>query len=113
MRVRNGSTGEEIADHVEIASTPLSRMKGLLGKNSLPRGEGLLITSCRSVHTFGMKFPIDIIFLSRENRVVAVRKNTPPNRLTRIHLSASSVLELPAGTLDSSPISPGDTIILT
>lgn len=112
MKAENVTTGENVADHVEVATTPLARMRGLLGRDSLPQGNGLLIRSCKGVHTFGMKFSIDIVFLNRENRVVAVRKNTPPNRLTRIYLSASSVLELPAGTLGSSMISPGDIIIL-
>jgi uncharacterized protein len=112
MRVINETTGECIVANLAVAESPLARMRGLLGRDSLPVGEGLLLQPCKGVHTFGMKFSIDVIFLNGENKVVAVRNNLPPNRLTRIFLSSSSVLELPAGTLESMTISPGDVLIL-
>jgi uncharacterized protein len=113
MKAINEATGKNIADNLVVAGTLLARMKGLLGRNSLPSGEGLLIKSCMGIHTFGMKYPLDIVFLNRENRVVAVKRNMPPNRVTGLCFSASSVLELPVGTLDSSETSPGDTIVFT
>jgi uncharacterized membrane protein (UPF0127 family) len=85
-------------------------MKGLLGRNSLDDGEGLLIRPCKGIHTFGMKFPIDAVFLNRDNRVIAIVNNIPPNRMTRMYLGASSVIELPVGTLDKTATLPGDLL---
>ena len=85
-------------------------MKGLLGRNFLDDGEGLLIRPCKGIHTFGMKFPIDAIFLDRDKRVVAAISNFKPNRMTRTYLRASSVIELPAGTIDKTATLPGDQL---
>ena len=89
-----------------------SRMKGLLGKSSLAAGEGLLIKPCKGIHTFGMRFPIDVLFLNKGNYVVATIKNIKPNKMTRLYLEASSVIELPAGTLDATATKPGDRLEL-
>lgn len=112
MKAMNATNGKEIADTIVVTETMFSRMKGLLGRASLPSGEGLLITPCMGIHTFGMRFPIDVVFLNREDRIVAVRKNMLPNRMSRIYPSASSVLELPAGTLDVCGAVPGDVIAI-
>lgn len=85
-------------------------MKGLLGRNSLDDGEGLLIRPCKGIHTFGMRFPIDAVFLNRDKRVVAAICNIMPNRMTRMYLGASSVIELPAGTIDKTATLPGDQL---
>ena len=92
------------------ATTVLSRMKGLLGKNSLNEGEGLLIKPCKVVHTFGMKFPIDVIFLDNNNFVIAVSKELPPNRLTPVYMRAAAVIELPAGTLEATTTAVGNQL---
>jgi uncharacterized membrane protein (UPF0127 family) len=110
MKAINETTGECIADFIEEAKTPLARMKGLLGRDSLSSGEGLFIHPCKGIHTFGMKFPIDIIFLNRENRVVAIRKSIPANRMSPYYFTASCVLELPAGTIECLRIVKGDRI---
>lgn len=94
------------------ADTVFSRMKGLLGRSSLMAGEGLLIKPCKGIHTFGMRFPIDALFLNRGNVVVATIKSIQPNKMTRLYLEASSVIELSAGTLDATATKPGDTIEL-
>jgi uncharacterized protein len=110
MKAINETTGKNIADNLVVAGTLLARMKGLLGRDSLPNGEGLLIKPCMGIHTFGMKCSLDIVFLNRENRVVAVKRNVPPNRMSRIYLSARSVLELPAGTLEGTQVTMGDRV---
>jgi len=111
MKVIDEITGKSVADDLVTARTVLARMKGLLGRDSLSSGEGLLIQPCMGVHTFGMKFPLDIVFLDREDRVVAVKRNMPPNRISRLYPSAASVLELPAGTLGSLRMVKGDRLI--
>jgi len=85
-------------------------MKGLLGKKELPQGEALWIKPCFSVHTFFMKFPIDVIFLNKKTQVIAAVRNLKPNRMTRLYPQSFSVLELPTGMIAASNTAIGDTI---
>ena len=79
--------------HVTLAATPLARARGLLGRRT-PRP--LLLTGTAAVHTCGMRFPIDVVFLDAELRVVRVVRSLPPWRLAAAR-RARAVLELPAG----------------
>ena len=110
MKAVNNTSGKVLAEVLILADTLLARMRGLLGKNALVSGEGLWIKPCKGVHTFGMRFPIDVLFLDRQLRVIAVSKSMPPNRLTRIHFKAASVLELPSGTAELTATVTGDMI---
>lgn len=112
MKALNVSRNREIASDIAVADTFISRMKGLLGKLTLPRGGGLWIKPCNSIHTIGMKFSIDVLFLDRENRVIAIKQNFGPNRLSRPYLNASAVLELPAGTIDETVAGIGDIVVM-
>jgi len=100
----------ELAPDLATAESFFSRMKGLLGKSTLFSGEGLLIRPCKGVSTFGMKFPIDVIVLDRHDRVIATMGEMPPNRLSRIYLRATAVIELPARTIETAAIRIGDRI---
>jgi uncharacterized membrane protein (UPF0127 family) len=102
MKAFNRASGKELAANLTVADTLFSRAKGLLGKKSLPQGEGLLITPCKGVHTFLMKFPIDVVFLDEENRIIESLTDFKPHRMTKVLLACSSVLELPAGTVRAS-----------
>jgi uncharacterized protein len=102
MKAVDRTSGRELALHLAVAETLFARLKGLLGSISLKTGEGLWITPCNSIHTFGMKFPIDALFLDKHKRVVGVARNLRPNRISRIYCGAKSVLELPAGTLEAA-----------
>jgi len=110
MRARNLKNGKELANAVTVADRLLKRMKGLLGKSEMSAGEALWIRPCMSIHTFWMRFSIDVVFLNKKNRVVAIIKNLQPNRMTRLYLSAVSVLELPAGILEATDTGVGDEI---
>jgi uncharacterized membrane protein (UPF0127 family) len=110
MKALDLTSGKALALDLAVADSFFARLKGLLGKRELPQGEGLWIKSCSSVHTFGMRFPIDVAFLDRDLRVVAVAKTLRPNRVSPFCLKAISVLELPAGTLDASVTVVGDRI---
>jgi len=110
MRAYNLRNGKGLSDSVMVADCLLKRMKGLLGRGELPAGEALWIKPCTSVHTFFMKFPIDVIFLSKKSKVVAIKKNLQPNRMTQLYLKAVSVLELPAGTVETTATEVGDEI---
>lgn len=112
MKALNLRNGNRLSDNVQVACRVLERMKGLLGKRELPIGEALWIKPCMSIHTFFMKFPIDVVFLDKRNSVIATVKNLQPNRMTRLYPKAASVLELPAGTIDATSTEVGDKIEL-
>jgi uncharacterized membrane protein (UPF0127 family) len=112
MKAFHATTHKEIAGNLEVAETFRARSKGLLGKSSLMAGEGLLIRPCKAVHTIGMKFPIDVVFLDHRNQVIAFCMELRPNRLTSIRLRAASVLELPAGTVKATTLKLGDEVEL-
>jgi uncharacterized protein len=110
MKAINATTQQELSSDLILADTIISRMKGLLGRDSMPIGMALWIKPCNSVHTFCMKFAIDVVFLDKKQRVIALKKGLGPNRLTPIYFKAASVLELASGTLDHQSINPGDEI---
>jgi uncharacterized membrane protein (UPF0127 family) len=109
LRVLNLTRGTVLASRLEVADSGAKRNKGLLGRKCLAAGEGLWIIPCESVHTFFMQFPIDLVYLDRQNRIKKTRDCVPPWRLS-VCLSAHSILELPAGTIRSTLTQPGDTL---
>jgi uncharacterized protein len=109
VRIVNQTRNTTLAAAAEVADTSAKRRVGLLKKNKLEPGEGLWITPCESVHTFFMKFAIDLVFLDRKKRVRKVRHAVPPWRISGC-LAAHSVLELPAGAAAASGTQPGDQL---
>ena len=110
MKAINARTGKTLATDVRVADNLFTRMKGLLGKKELLQGEALWIKPCFSIHTFFMKFPIDVLFLDKTNQVIAVVSNLTPNRLTRLYPRSFSVLEFPIGTIAATNTVIGDKI---
>jgi uncharacterized membrane protein (UPF0127 family) len=110
MKAIDRTSGKVLAPNLAVADTFFTRLKGLLGKKVLPHGDGLWIKHCNSVHTFGMRFPIDVVFLDKGKRVVGLAKTLRPNRISRLYSRASSVIELPAGTIDVAVTVIGDHI---
>jgi len=110
MRAINLSNNKELSRKVTIAYSLLARMKGLLGRKGLEPGESLWIKPCNSIHTIGMRFPIDVAFLDSSNTVVKIKNGLPSNRVTGIYFRASSVIECPAGTLKKTNTQIGDRI---
>lgn len=96
---KNLDTGVVIADRVAVASTRQTRRTGLLKHTSLPEGEGLWIVPCRGVHTFGMKFSIDVVALDDAGRVIDLVAGMKPRRIRLPRRGTAGVLELPAGWL--------------
>jgi uncharacterized protein len=94
-----------------LAETPLTRLKGLLGRHELPRGEGLLLRPASSIHTFFMRFPIDAVWLDRELRVVGVTHDLRPWRAAS-QRGAKAVLELPAGEAAARGVEAGEHLVL-
>jgi uncharacterized protein len=97
VSVLNQTRDTIVATAADVADTSAKRRTGLLKREKLERGEGLWISPCESVHTFFMKFAIDLVYLDKKKRVRKVRHAVPPWRLS-VCWTAHSVLELPAGT---------------
>lgn len=89
------------------ANTFFKRLRGLLGRTSLPMNEGLLLEPCSAVHMMGMKFPIDIVFLSLNDRVLSVFTHVPPGWRGYTFPGTHRILELAAGAAESIPCIPG------
>jgi uncharacterized protein len=109
LKIRNLTREVVLAAGVEVADRGAKRRKGLLGRDGLSAGEGLWILPCEAVHTFGMRFPIDLVYLDRKHHVKKVRSDVPPWRLSAC-LSAHSVLELASGTIRRTETRPGDRL---
>ncbi len=100
--------GDDVLCSVEVATDHAARMRGLLGRDGL---EGsLLLPRCRSVHTIGMRFPIDVAFLDRGGRVVGIVPAMRPWRLGRARVRARQVLEAEAGAFERWRVAVGDVL---
>jgi len=109
--VRNQTRNTVLADSAEVADTSAKRRTGLLKHDRLERGHGLWIVPCESVHSFFMKFPIDLVYLDREQKVRKVRHHMAPWRMS-VCLSAHSILELPAGVVEATGTQAGDQLLI-
>jgi uncharacterized membrane protein (UPF0127 family) len=101
--------GAVVCEHCTIADSPLPRMRGLLGKRDLRPDEGVLLRPAGSVHTFFMRFPIDIVFLDRDGRVLRIAESVRPWR-TAAARGAKAVLELRAGECARRRLLTGDVL---
>ena len=112
--VREDGAGHHrvVCERCEAADTFLTRLRGLLGRRTLPEGEGLLLHPASSIHMFFMRFPIDAVFLDRELRVVAVRSNLAPWRVAAVS-GSRYVLELAAGEAERAGLRPGHKLVLS
>lgn len=110
MICRNLTKGNVVASRLAIALTWEDRRRGLLGRTSLDPGEGMLIQPCWSVHTIGMKFAIDVVFVDRAMRVVGIQAEVKPGALNKSNRKAHSTLELPAGAAAARRLEVGDTL---
>ncbi|MGE0460842.1 MAG: DUF192 domain-containing protein [Vicinamibacterales bacterium] len=104
-------TGECLVTRLELALDSKARTRGLLGRDRLPPGHALAIAPSQGVHTFGMRFPIDIVFVRRDGRVVRCRRDVPPRRVA-IWLTAFAVIELAAGEIGRADLRVGDRIVV-
>jgi uncharacterized membrane protein (UPF0127 family) len=101
--------GEAVVDHCVVADSPVSRMKGLLGRSELKPGEGLLLRPASAIHTCFMRFPIDAVFLDGGLRVLGISDELRPWRAAS-RRGARAVLELPAGESARRGLEPGDQL---
>lgn len=101
--------GRIVCERCGDASSPLARMKGLLGRRELPSGEGILLRPAGSIHTAFMRFPIDAVFLAADGTVLKVEHELPAWR-TAASRGAKAVLELPAGESARHGLDVGDRL---
>ena len=109
--IRNQRNGLVLADRVRPAFDSKTRRAGLLGYESLADGDSMVIAPTNAIHTFFMRFPIDLAFVTREGRVVKTRASVRPWRVAAA-LRAYAVIELPAGTLARCDTVPGDVLAI-
>jgi uncharacterized membrane protein (UPF0127 family) len=108
----NRSRHAYLATEVAVADTHWTRLRGLMGTPaaSFRSGQGLWIIPCHGVHTFAMRFPIDVVYLDREKTVVHIERSLQPWRIAPVRRKAASVLELPADTLNTTGTAIGDEL---
>ena len=104
-----------LATALALADTHWARLRGLLGASpsDFRNGRGLWIVPCRGVHTLAMRFPIDVVYLDRNQTVVHLEQNLPPWHFAPVRLQAASVLELPCQTIAKTGTAVGDNIEFT
>jgi uncharacterized protein len=108
----NRTRQAHLATALAVADTHWSRLRGLLGlgTDDFRNGSGLWIVPCHGVHTLGMGFPVDVLYLDRGLKVVGIQPDVRPWRITPVLRHAASVLELPCGTAAETKTAVGDTI---
>ncbi len=107
----NERTRQVVARDVEIADTRQARRRGLLGRDGLAGSSALVITPCFAIHTAFMRFAIDVIFMTREGRVLRVVRGLPPWRMA-VAPRAHRVAELAAGSLAEGAVAVGDRLVI-
>jgi uncharacterized protein len=106
-----GQDGRPVCERCLLAETPLTRLKGLLGRRGLEQGEGLLLRPAASIHTFFMRFPIDTVWVDRDLNVLKVSHDVAPWR-TAACKGAKGVVEMAAGEAKRLGVSAGDKLTL-
>jgi uncharacterized membrane protein (UPF0127 family) len=110
-QLRNVRNGRLVAETVIPAFEPAARRKGLLGRDSFAEGSAMVIAPSNAIHTFWMRFPIDVLFVRRNGTVVKVSRNVPPWRAV-VGLRGYGVIELPSGALAPGAVAVGDVLAL-
>jgi hypothetical protein len=109
LRVKNKTRGTMVATEADLADSSKKRRVGLLKHERLDAGQGLWIWPCEAIHTFGMRFPIDVLFLDRKKKVLKVKSDMVRGRISACFW-AHSVLELPAGQAAAARTEAGDQL---
>jgi uncharacterized membrane protein (UPF0127 family) len=109
VRALNQTKGTVVAANVSVAKSIWARFWGLMGKSNLADDAGLFLTPCSSIHMFFMRFPLDVVFLDKENRVVKVVEDIKPWRMS-MGGGGHSALEIPTGAAGRATVAVGDVI---
>ena len=109
MKVQINYNDKTLSPNILVADDFSSRLIGLMFKKELKGADGLLIDPCNSIHTFFMRYPLDIVFIGKGNKIVKIIRDLKPWRMTWIYFYSHKVLELPAGKLPHD-LKEGDTL---
>lgn len=110
LLVENETHPALLVDKGRIADNFFTRLRGLIGVHELAPGDGLWIKPCSSIHCMFMSIPIDVLYLDKEQRVVGLDRNVRPWRMGHFYRKVHSVVELPVGVIDSTPLVVGDQL---
>ena len=113
LRITNATREVVLCERCGVADNLFTRMRGLLGRSELEPDEGLLINPCPSIHMFGMKFSLDVVFVTADNIVTDFVESIPPGKAyvaKAHHGKARAAIELPVGTISGSGTQIGDTL---
>jgi uncharacterized protein len=110
VEIINESNAGALLVKAEVADTFFRRLKGLLGRRELPAGRGMLLKPANSIHTIGMKFAIDVIFLDREGRILKIIEKMPPGKISPLVKGAHCVIETAGSELSIKPAAIGDKL---
>lgn len=110
MKIINLSNNAVLADKAKVAATFWTRLVGLLNRNSLEKGEALVLKPANSIHTFFMRFPIDVLFLDKNGKIIGLFSVFRPFRISPVYFGASVAIELPAGTCQLTQTKLADSV---
>lgn len=111
MLLWNRTTGEIVGENIKAAAGFRDRLRGLMFSRNFPEHGGLVIRPCRGVHTFFMRYPLDILLLNAQGRIIYKKESLPPNRVTPFLRQAETAVELPGGSMSGKKIYRGDELI--
>jgi uncharacterized protein len=110
LRVENLSRDNVLVSEGRVAKNLWTRLKGLIGTHELPTGDGLLIHPCNGVHCMFMSIPIDVLYVDKSDKVIALDRAMQPWRIGKIYRASRYVVELPAGTIERTGTAVGDQL---
>jgi uncharacterized protein len=110
VRVVNESRQRVLGGRIRIADSLRARMRGFLFRRPPQTGEGLFLTACRGVHTYWMRYPLDVLLIDEAGNVIAAHAALPPGTRTPLYRSARFALELPTGAIHATGTAVGDRL---
>lgn len=112
MRLVNLENAQIIAESIESANTFFKRLKGLMFRQELSPGSGIYLYPCNAIHTFFMKFPIDVLYIDKDWRIVGMEEHLQPGKVGKKFSAATSVIELESGSIRLNSIQRGQIVKL-
>jgi uncharacterized membrane protein (UPF0127 family) len=109
-RIVNLTSNKDLATRARLADSFVTRLAGLLFSPPLQPGEGLVLQPCSSIHMFGMKFALDVVFIDKQSRVVGVVESIAPGQMSKYFPTAHACFELPPGTISDTKTKLGDQV---
>jgi uncharacterized protein len=113
LRIHDETRDVILVERGRVADNVWTRFKGLIGVRNLPQGDGLAIIPCSGVHCMFMSIPIDVVYVNRDHRVVALDPDMKPWAVGRMHREVHYVIELPAGTIARTGTQVGDQLLVS